>query len=312
MTASQLAEATGVTAGAVSQWLSGQKHPRRETAEAIASAVDADLAWLEHGRAGTVSGPGSGRVEYLARAGWRFRPLPSDRGMDFGNANIWVFDPTPETFTREIFQNVLDVVRGHGASVSVRLIQLTGEHLSAFLSALRWNELEPHLRESAAAGQKFGRSISRGLTRLEETKELLLLRVEEHGTLGLVGDEFGAGSNFTALCRNNLDSEKSKLRGRRCFRPRQGGSVAVVVAFHCSVQLGPCRGAREGKRGVSIGRTELSYDELDSEETFAGPGWFGEVLGDHTESYWETMPSQRTSASRDTDVWDVDADCGLP
>src|SRR4051794_14938821 len=83
-----LAEAVGVTPGAVSQWLnvSSPKPPRRDTAEQIAAFLGVDRAWLELGvGTGPVPDLREEREAYLAGTGWRFREMPSDMGMDFGN-----------------------------------------------------------------------------------------------------------------------------------------------------------------------------------------------------------------------------------
>ena len=45
----QLADAVGVTAGAVSLWLSGERTPGRDKVVQIAQALKTDVAWLEHG-----------------------------------------------------------------------------------------------------------------------------------------------------------------------------------------------------------------------------------------------------------------------
>src|SRR3712207_272632 len=96
LTGAALAELVEVTPGAVSQWVGGRQVPRRETTERIASALDGEIGWLEYG---TGTGPtpdlSAQREEYLSSTGWRLRHLPDDGGRNYGNANQWVFDPTP-------------------------------------------------------------------------------------------------------------------------------------------------------------------------------------------------------------------------
>jgi RNA polymerase primary sigma factor len=286
MTGGALAEAVEVTPGAVSQWTSGKKTPRRETAERIAAALDLDLSWLEYGHGtGPTADLEAERGAYAAETGWAFRPLPTDGGMDFGNANVWVFDPNLENFTREVLQNVLDVVRGQSAHVTFRLIHLSGPRLELFKDALRWGKLEQHLVASASEGQKFGRSVADGLQRLRDSEKLLLLRIEEHGTSGLVGAEFGKQSNFTALTRNNLDSQKASATAGGAFGLGKAvlwrtSSVSTVL-FNSDLAV-PEGGHQEGRL---IGRAELSFHHSEGDD-FAGPGWFGQIVDDHAESYW--------------------------
>ena len=295
ITGAELAERVDVTPGAVSQWTTGRKKPRRETGAAIAAVLDVDVSWLEYGEGtGPAADLEAERKAYAGEKktpGWAFRPLPADGGMDFGNANVWVFDPNLENFTREVLQNVLDVVRGKSAHVVFRLIRLSGPRLNRFLEALQWNALdrnalESHLQASADEGQKFGRSVEEGLNRLRESGELILLRVEEHGTTGLTGEEFGKNSNFTALTRNNLDSEKASATAGGAFGLgkavlRAGTSSLSLVLFNSDLAI-PDSDQQEGRL---IGRAELSFHHVNGGD-FAGPGWFGRLVDDHAESYW--------------------------
>ena len=67
--------------------------------------------------------------------------------------------------------------------------------------------LRPHLDASAENKQKLGTLLLDGLARVDKDDQLLLLLIEDNGTSGLTGPETGNG-HFTALCRNNLDSNK--------------------------------------------------------------------------------------------------------
>jgi transcriptional regulator with XRE-family HTH domain len=284
-TGSELAGVVGVSAGAVSQWLNDKKEPRRDKMERIAEALGVDVSWLEYG---TGAGPGIDlealRAAYRNETGWGFRGVPEDKGVDLGNASAFVFDPDIETFTREVGQNVLDVVRGASALLNFRFIRLTGAALDRFLEALRWGELQGHLEAAAHIDQKVGRSLRAGLNRLENREELLLLRVEEIGTTGLAGGEDGLGSNFAALVRNTLDSHKASTAGGafglgKAVLWRASSLSTVLFNSDLAVPLG------DKSQGRLIGRSELSWHEVDGRQ-HAGPGWFGRLEGERAVSEW--------------------------
>src|SRR5207244_49454 len=83
------------------------------------------------------------RAEYEGKTGWRFRFAPPDGGRDYGNANVWAFDPTIATMVRDVLQNCRDAELSPGAPVGVvfRIIRLRGTHLEAFKRAVRWEEV---------------------------------------------------------------------------------------------------------------------------------------------------------------------------
>ncbi|HEX5925559.1 MAG TPA: hypothetical protein VFY45_17125 [Baekduia sp.] len=233
---------------------------------------------------------------------WRFRKGNPDGGRDFGNANVWAFDPTLDVFTREVCQNVLDVREGPTVHVDFGLYRLTGDALAAFQDGIAWHELEPHLRASADESQKFGRELKQGLDHLDDEHELIVLRIEETNARGLVGDETGTNSNFAALCRNNLDSNKSSTAGGafglgkavlwRC-------SSLSTVLFHSDL-VEPLGGDPDRQSGRLFGRCELAWhawDDLD----YAGPGWFGALdENDHDQvvSAWNAGDAARSLLAR--------------
>jgi hypothetical protein len=153
--------------------------------------------------------------EGLKNTDWFFRRTPPDEGRDYGNANVWSLPWDIDTLVREAGQNSLDVVLDPavGVEMEFRLTRLTGADLVDFKRAVKWNGspnvpgLYDHLQGSAKITQKLGNILRDGLDFIRETDELVLLRVDDHHTRGLVGEEFGIG-NFAALCRNNLDSSK--------------------------------------------------------------------------------------------------------
>lgn len=217
--------------------------------------------------------------------GWFFRLTPPDEGRDYGNANVWSLPWDIDTLVREAGQNSLDVVSDPAAGVEMefRLIRLAGADLEDFKRAIKWNGspdapgLYDHLQESAKISQKLGKILRDGLDFLKETDELVLLRVDDHRTRGLVGHEFGIG-NFAALCRNNLDSSKlSETAGGAYGLGKAVFSRAshfATVLFNSNLSDPMDVGGRKLKEGRLIGRTDLLWHQV-GELAFAGPGWFG-------------------------------------
>lgn len=89
-----LAEAVGVPVTAVLGWLRGTDRPGPEDRHRLAEVLDVDPVWLETGEGtGPLVDIDRERAEYQAEAGWRFREVPEDGALDYGNANIWAFTP---------------------------------------------------------------------------------------------------------------------------------------------------------------------------------------------------------------------------
>lgn len=292
ITQGYLASEIGSTQAAVSQWCTGKKVPSPESIDAILECLDVRREWLVEGT-GPVRdvNPEAEREQYSEHAFWGFRSAPDDGGRDFGNANVWSFDPTIEAFIREVLQNALDAALPGGGAVAVRfrLIELSGQDLLDYQHALKWEELQRHLEQSTRNKQKLGALIRDGLDVLDESKKLVLLVVEDSGTTGLVGPETGDGK-FAALCRNNLDSNKEDA-------PTKGGAFGLgkgvlwrasrfATVLFCSNLAHPDDQGNQGLR--LIGRCDLPWHEIES-NPFAGPGWFGQTndtAGPAAVSFW--------------------------
>ena len=242
ITQSNLAALVGISQPAVSQWLSGKKEPSPESLSDIAKHLKIERRWLVEGIPPMkMDDPNTDREEYKKLAGWGFRAAPDDGGRDYGNANVWSLDPGLDVLVREVLQNAKDAAVSADKKVEVvfRIISLTGKDFSDFREALKWDDLRPHLDASAENKQKLGTLLRDGLERVDEDDQLLLLLIEDTGTCGLTGPEKGTG-HFTALCRNNLDSNKEGASpGRRGVRAGQGGALAGVAAVHRAVLLAP-------------------------------------------------------------------------
>lgn len=287
ITQSKLADVIGTTQPAVSMWLSGKKDPTEENLAACARATGVRVEWLLSGIPPMKAEDATAdRAEYKTAAGWAFRRAPADGGKDFGNANVWSFDPGLDHLVREVLQNAKDAFTSPDRLVEVafRIIRLAGDDLRAFQTALGWDRLSRHLDASRSGHQKFNTLIGDGLDRLYVEDELLLLAIEDRGTTGLTGPEFDKG-NFTALCRNNLDSQKAVGAGGAFGL---GKAVLWRASRLSTVLFGSNLGTPYDGRSEArvFGRCESSWHQVGS-DAFAGPGWFGRVEGGNpAESYW--------------------------
>ncbi len=292
MTQSHIAALVGTTQPAVSQWFTGKKAPSAENLVDLAKHLRVRPEWLTDGippmRAVDREGD---MVDYLAHAGWGFRPAPRDGGRDYGNANVWSFDPGLDVLVREVLQNAKDAALSPEKKVEVafRIITLTGMDLNDFRDAVKWSEqLRPHWDACTEGKQKFNTLLRDGLAQLDAKDELLLLVIEDAGTSGLTGPERGGG-NFVALCRNNLDSNKEGS-GRGAGGAFGLGKAVLWRASRLSTVLfcSNLSTPQEGKTACRIfGRCELAWHSLGADD-FAGPGWFGRLGDDESaDSYWE-------------------------
>lgn len=290
MNQAQLAEQLGLTRAAVSAWIAGRAEPRNETKTSIAAVLGTSLPAAE-ARPATVA------TERPLQ--WHHRPAHTDGGREYGNAAAFAFNADLSVLAREATQNSLDERLDSCAPVSVHytLHELTGDHLSSFMTAVRWNELDPHLASAAAAEQKVSRSLRAALGELAERQSLVLLRIDDFNASGLNGPEYDNG-NFAAVVRRQLDSHKQSAG-------RAGGSYGLGKAtlwatskFGLVLINSTLSEPHEGntERRV-IGRLDLPWHEVD-ETAYAGPAWFGEpeTEPEHegvARSWWATEQSVR-------------------
>ncbi|MEU0130540.1 helix-turn-helix transcriptional regulator [Streptomyces sp. NPDC006289] len=257
----------GLTRAAVSAWVTGRSLPRPELMVEIAKILETDVATLITRDADA----GSDRP-----IGWYHRVAHQDGGREYGNAAVFAFDANLAVLAREVTQNSLDERLDPERPVRVRftLHELTGEHLQSFLSALRWEQLEPHYAAAAQARHKVGRALAEGLRALREGSSLLLLRVDDYNASGLTGPEYGDG-RYAAVVRRQLDSHKSS--------DRAGGSYGLGKAtLWAASRLGlvlinsTLSETYEGRTARRVvGRLDLPWREVDG-VAYAGPAWLGE------------------------------------
>ena len=189
LTRNGLARRIGRSRSVVSRWFSGEKEPSPKDFAPLAVALGVSDDWLANGL-GPMRAPGQAAEagDPTDEAVWHFRAAPQDGGRDYGNANVWSFDPGLDVLVREVLQNAQDAAEAAEGRVEVvfRLIRLAGADKRAYLRALEWDSLRGHLEASAAGGQKLGTLLRDGLGRVDD-RELLLLVVEDRGAVGLTG-----------------------------------------------------------------------------------------------------------------------------
>ena len=284
MTGKQLAKRIKVTPGAVSHWLTGRRAAPPEILDKIADVLGVDRGWLRGmNEPKAVSAPEKeqkkmakktvGRDEDREDAAWRFREAPEDGGKDFGNANIWATPPDISTLVRETGQNSLDASVGQEVHMRYRLIELTkgSDAYRGFLDALKFKDLQQHISAASSTRSKLGVRLRAGLERLRSESRLVLLRIDDYGTLGLQGGESESEKPFAALVRDNLNSAKQTAMAGGAF------GLGKAVLWRCSTLstvLFASRVKGEEKNGTRIsGKTELTWHN--HTPPCAGPGWFG-------------------------------------
>ncbi len=152
---------------------------------------------------------------------WIFDQVPASGARHGGLAEAEVFDKDIGTFVREVLQNARDQRRPDTqVRVRFRLEDLSGPDLEHFLQGADWRQLEPHLDAIGSADYiTVSPRVRDSLDALRSAGHLRLLRIDDHGTNGLTGDEDDPEANFNALCRNTLITPS----GRR----ESGGSFGL-------------------------------------------------------------------------------------
>ncbi|MCS3782679.1 helix-turn-helix domain-containing protein [Salinibacter ruber] len=312
LTQSDLAEELDLSQSTVSDYVRGEKHPRQDKLKRLSQVLDVEPKWLFLGE-GQKPYPDMSKLrsEYQDETGWQFRKAPIDGGRDYGNANLFSFDPDIDTVVRETAQNakdqalsdVLDRDSDKPVRLVYKLITLREDALETFLDALNWEDLKPHYEAIVRAenNQKTLQRIKQGFKRfqkrIEEKKEIRLLRIDDYNTTGLTGEEHGEG-HFTALCRNNLDSHKGSGTSRGGTYGL--GKASLWLCSDISIVLfnsEPYTAGSDGRR--VFGRSEMTWHEVRQNgeaDSYAGPGWFGKLVSredeegrsqELAESYWD-------------------------
>lgn len=325
MRAADLARALDRKPAIVSHWLTGKRNCPDATVADIARILRVNRLWLANGggapetvqpREATSMTSGTATTSELPAVQWHFRNAPQDGGRDFGNANAYATPPKVETFVREIGQNSTDAayrLGGVPSPVVMRysLIELSkgSDAYTKFLARLAFTQLRSHIEraaEEASGRSKLAAKLRDGLAAFEADRRIVLLRVDDYGTVGLrgseltaTGDEEGLSSPYAALVRNNLDSSKDAATA--------GGSYGLgkAVLWNCSALSTVIFASRipNESRGIRVtGRTELTWHRFEN-VPYAGPGWFG------TEPFGQSVWTNDATALKDLCL---DRDTRLP
>jgi len=280
LTSAQLARAADVAPSAVSTWLAGSRPSRRNVAE-VARLLEVSVGWLEHGE-GQAPVDVVAVAEEMAHLFWWFRPQSPDGQRILGEPGSTGFDPTVGIITREAGQNIRDARRPGEKTVKAgfRVERLRGEALDSFLSAIRFDELRPHLKAAAVGKGKQSTVLRHALERLDNKRELILLRIDDLDGIGLLGAEFG-DSNYSALVRNVMDTNKPVDAGGSHGLGKatlQRASSFGVVLFNSN--LTEPESSRTDRNGRLVGRISLPWHATTGSPgnpsgEWAGPGWFG-------------------------------------
>lgn len=219
---------------------------------------------------------------------WVFDRLPPSGARRGGDPAEHAFEHDIKTFVREVVQNANDQSLPKAqAEVSFSFHEVAASTTGVFLEALSWTTLRLHL--DAIAQTRRGRALQRTLKRLNEEGKLLVLRIEDRGTIGLVGDEMDGDSHFRALCKDTLYSHKANENAGGSY----GLGKSVLWNFSSlSTVLFNSNLSKHDARQASprlIGRAELPSHAIGN-EWFSGSGWFGRFQdlgqGPRAESVW--------------------------
>jgi len=209
---------------------------------------------------------------YQREMEWIFDPVPPSGAIQGGVPSSHVFQPDLDTFVREVVQNSLDQRKDELVTVRFVFERLGGSLKEDFLNGIGWHNLREHITGAAEAGfATISPRLREGL-QCVESDALTVLRIEDYGTVGLVGDENELGKNFGALCKNTLDTCQD--------RPLRGGSYglgkAVLWSFSSlsTVLFSSLVESNSTFQFRLFGRSELPYHITDSVQ-WNGPGWYG-------------------------------------
>jgi hypothetical protein len=139
----------------------------------------------------------------LASPQWIFDRAPASGAVQGGDLTAHVIAGTLDHFSREALQNSRDQRRpGEIVDVRFSLIALEGQEKFDFLDAMGWSsDLERHIEGANEAGSgTIKRRLQQGLALANrDDAALLLLRIDDSGTVGLTGGEDEKTGNFNLL-----------------------------------------------------------------------------------------------------------------
>ncbi|QPV61571.1 hypothetical protein I7X12_12455 [Halosimplex litoreum] len=215
---------------------------------------------------------------------WVFPDLRPGGAGQGGDLTQFTMEGELETFVREVLQNANDAAYSDlddPVEVDFHIQELTGDELSEFKTALRWEKWKAQV-ESAAdeENSQIARRIERFAEKVEDEDSLRLLTVEDKHTQGLTGpdeDSPDRGStNFSALVRDSLESNKEEEAaggkfglGKAVLRIFSGTSTVLFTSVLSENDPRP-----DSPR--LIGRTKLPQ-HWKGETRHNGQGFFGDT-----------------------------------
>ncbi len=215
------------------------------------------------------------RAKYRESLSVFARPAPFDGGREYGNTAEHAFQLGLRILGREVGQNSGDeeVEGAGGVDMRFTVIELLGAEFDSFVGSGWWNRYRQHIDASAQGNLKAARQIKQSIERLDRERRLVLLRVDDYGAYGLTGNEYERG-RFTAVMRNQLDSQKSDAGGGSfgIGKNAMWGCSEFSLVFANSRLSVPEDGRAEDR---FFGRGQLPAHTLDDAD-FAGPIWIGE------------------------------------
>lgn len=287
----KVAEQLGVSKQLVTHWIQGRRDPSEAQLKKLAGLIAVDTNFLTGAIDEDPSG-GAG-LDTLGDAVWDFRKAPEDGGRDYGNANVLAFTPDIDTLVRELGQNALDQLLRSAGSMHLRfsLMELTvsSPAYAAFMDAMKWEELEPHIKAAIELNSRLSSKLRRGLAGI---RRLRVLRVEDFGTTGAYGGETtaterGEKSPFAALMRDNLNSSKETniaggTHGAGKATAWQCSDIGtVLLSSRIAASLALPEQPEDALRFIA--KAELTWHSW-HEGARAGPGWLS--YPEHTRSIW--------------------------
>jgi len=171
-----------------------------------------------------------------------------------------------ETLVREICQNSTDQRIGTAtAQVCFDLLLVKGKERDAFLAAMDWKGLRPHMAAVGGAGGP-ALTLRAGLEAME-AETLVCLRISDSSTTGLGGDDWDEEGNFRRLCIQNFSTGEETGRGGSFGLGKAVSwmhSRLLTVLFSSSVHGSEKLGLRV------FGRSELPAHELNGQHFLDG------------------------------------------
>lgn len=225
---------------------------------------------------------------------WGFttsRPTDARYGDDVAKYAMSHGEPGLKTFVREVLQNSNDarLDNNQPARVTFKLKSLEGDEAMRYLQALDINTWSEHA--DLATGMESGKHIADAIERIKDDEKIRVLTIEDENTEGLLGGENANESNFTALVRDVLFSNKSSRTAGGTYG--LGKAVLWLYSGLSLVMFNSTLSESDPKNESPrlIGRTRLpTHKSEDGNTVYQGHGWWGSVNetreGARPESVW--------------------------